>query len=62
MKRFNIECGASKTSTPDAIAMDVQGPAQNVNLRIDYISRSMLGNVPDIWDWPDEECPSSFSE
>ena len=48
MKRFDIECGASQTSTPDAIAMDVQGPAQNVNLRIDYISRSMLGNVPDI--------------
>lgn len=32
----------------DAIAMDVQGSGKNVNLRIDYISRTMLGNVPDL--------------
>jgi 7-cyano-7-deazaguanine synthase in queuosine biosynthesis len=28
--------------------MDVHGAAKNVNLRIDYISRTMLGNVPDL--------------
>ena len=28
--------------------MDVQGEAKNVNLRIDYITRTMLGNVPDL--------------
>lgn len=28
--------------------MDVHGSAKNVNLRIDYISRTMLGNVPDL--------------
>ena len=32
----------------DAIAMDVQGPASNVKLRIDYITRAMVGNVPDL--------------
>lgn len=48
MKRFLIECGASQPSSTDAIAMDVQGTAKNVNLRIDYISRTMLGNVPDL--------------
>ena len=48
MKRYLIECGASQPSAADAIAMDVQGAAKNVNLRIDYISRTMLGNVPDL--------------
>src|SRR5690606_4614115 len=28
--------------------MDVQGAAKNVNLRIDCISRTMLGNIPDL--------------
>lgn len=28
--------------------MDVHGDAKNVNLRVDYISRTMLGNVPDL--------------
>ena len=28
--------------------MDIHGAAKNVNLRIDYISRTMLGNVPDL--------------
>lgn len=48
MKRILIECGASHASGPDAIAMDVQGEARNVNLRVDYISRPMLSNVPDM--------------
>lgn len=48
MKRYLIECGVSQPSTADAIAMDVKGTAKNVNLRIDYISRTMLGNVPDL--------------
>ncbi|MBB4212715.1 7-cyano-7-deazaguanine synthase [Rhodothalassium salexigens] len=48
MKRYLIECGASQPSAADAIAMDVQGVAKNVNLRIDYISRTMLGNVPEL--------------
>lgn len=48
MRRFNIECGVSHPSAPDAIVLDVQGAAKNVNLRIDYIARRMLGNVPDL--------------
>jgi hypothetical protein len=48
VKRFLIECGVSQPSGADAIAMDVRGAAKNVNLRIDYISRTMLGNVPDL--------------
>lgn len=48
MKRFLIECGVSQPSTQEAIALDVHGPSKNVNLRIDYISRTMLGNVPDL--------------
>jgi len=48
VKRFSVECGVSQPSGADAIAMDVHGAAKNVNLRIDYISRTMLGNVPDL--------------
>lgn len=48
MKRFLIECGVPQPSCAHAIAMDVHGAAKNVNLRIDYISRTMLGNVPDL--------------
>ena len=48
MKHFQIECGVSQASAPNAIAMDVQGAARNVNLRIDYITRTMLGNMPDL--------------
>jgi hypothetical protein len=48
MKQFSIECGVSQTSVAEAIAMNVQGTSKNVNLRIDYISRTMLGNVPDL--------------
>jgi hypothetical protein len=43
-----VECGASQPSGEHAIAMNVHGEAKNVNLRIDYISRKMLGNVPDL--------------
>lgn len=28
--------------------MDVHGPGKNVKLRVDYITRAMLGNVPDL--------------
>ncbi len=48
MKRFLIECGVSRPSGSDAITLDVHGADKNVNLRIDYISRTMLGNVPDL--------------
>lgn len=48
MKRFLIECGVAQPSAENAIVLDVHGQAKNVNLRIDYISRSMLGNVPDL--------------
>ena len=48
MKQFLIECGVSQPSNAGGIAMDVGGTAKNVNLRIDYISRTMLGNVPDL--------------
>lgn len=48
MKRFGIQCGVSQPSGAHAIAMDVHGAAKNVNLRIDYITRPMLGNVPDL--------------
>ena len=48
MKRFQIACGVSQPSTSDTIAMNCQGEGKNVNLRIDYITRTMLGNVPDL--------------
>ena len=48
MKQFKIECGAAAPSQAEAIAMDVHGPGKNVNLRIDYITRTMLGNLPDL--------------
>jgi hypothetical protein len=46
VKRCLIECGVAKSA--DAIAMSVSDPGKNVNLRIDYISRPMLGNIPDL--------------
>lgn len=48
MKRFLIECGVSRSPEPDAIIMNVHGPSTNVKLRIDYISRAMLINLPDL--------------
>lgn len=48
MKKFRIECGVDAPSAPDTIAMDVHGTGKNINLRIDYISRSLLANVPDL--------------
>jgi hypothetical protein len=48
VKRFMVECGVAQPSDSNAIALDVQGVNRNVNLRIDYISRKMLGNVPDL--------------
>lgn len=48
MRHHRIECGVAQSSTPESIIMDVQGPGRNVKLRIDYITRTMLGNVPDL--------------
>jgi hypothetical protein len=48
MKQHIIECGVDAPSSEDAIAMNVHGPRRNVNLRIDYISRTMLANLPDL--------------
>ncbi len=48
MRKFKIECGGQTTGDKDAIVLDVQGDARNVNLRVDYITRGMLGNVPDL--------------
>jgi hypothetical protein len=48
VKRFDIECGVSTPSHADAIAMNVHGKGKNVNLRVDYITRTMVGNVPDL--------------
>lgn len=48
MKQHLIECGVTAASCKDAIAMNVHGPGKNVNLRIDYISRTMLSNLPDL--------------
>jgi len=48
VRRFQIECGGQTTGDKDAIVLDVHGDAKNVNLRVDYITRGMLGNVPDL--------------
>jgi hypothetical protein len=48
LNRFLIECGVSRSSDPHAIIMNVHGSSTNVRLRIDYISRAMLTNLPDL--------------
>lgn len=48
MKRCLIECGVRQASEDGALAMNVSDPGKNVNLRIDSISRSMVGNIPDL--------------
>lgn len=48
MKTFSIDCGTHEASSPDAVVMNVLGSNRNVNLRIDYISRTMLANLPEI--------------
>ena len=48
MKQHMIECGVNAPSSEGAIAVNVHGPSKNVNLRIDYISRMMLANLPDL--------------
>ena len=48
MRRFQIDCGGQTTGDKDAIVLDVQGEARNVNLRVDYITRGMLGNIPEL--------------
>jgi hypothetical protein len=48
VRKFQFECGGQTTGAEGAIVLDVQGEAKNVNLRVDYITRSMLGNVPEL--------------
>lgn len=51
MKKIDIQCGgvtAPESGADQTIHMDVHGKNANVNLRIDHISRALLGNVPDI--------------
>jgi hypothetical protein len=48
VKQYLIECGVTAASCEEAMAMNVHGPGKNVNLRIDYISRTMLANLPDL--------------
>jgi hypothetical protein len=48
VKRCLIECGVPQASEEDALAMNVSEPGKNVNLRIESISRSMVGNIPDL--------------
>jgi len=48
VKRCLIECGVPQALEADALAMNVSEPGKNVNLRIDDISRSMIGNIPDL--------------
>jgi hypothetical protein len=48
VKRCLIECGVRQASEEGALAMNVSDPGKNVNLRIDSISRSMVGNIPDL--------------
>lgn len=48
MKESRVECGVAKPSQADAIALNVHGKEKNVKLRIDYITRAMLANVPDL--------------
>ena len=48
MKQHLIECGVTAASCEEAIAMNVHGSGKNVNLRIDYISRTMLSNLPNL--------------
>lgn len=52
MKTFDFVCGGAplRTSNADgeAIRLDVQGTARNVNLRISDINRAMLSNIPEV--------------
>lgn len=51
MNRIDVLCGGAGIPSDDAdksIQMDVQGEVRNVNLKIEDISRAMVGNVPDI--------------
>jgi hypothetical protein len=46
VKQHDIECGETTASHPGAIALALNGRGKNVNLRIDYISRRMVANIP----------------
>jgi hypothetical protein len=48
VRTFTIECGLGRPAGPDAVALALAGPGKNVNLRIDYISRRMVADVPDL--------------
>lgn len=48
MKRFVVECGTSRSAVPEAIVLNIHGTDSNVKLRVDYISRTLLVNLPDL--------------
>lgn len=52
MNTFDIVCGEAPLRTlsanGEAIRLDVQGTARNVNLRISDINRAMLSNIPEV--------------
>jgi hypothetical protein len=52
MRQFEFLCGGIQPISADGnvrlVALDVQGQARNVNLRISDISRSMVSTIPDL--------------
>jgi hypothetical protein len=48
VKQFDIECGVSAPSSSNATVLALGGQTKNINLRIDYISRRMVADVPDL--------------
>lgn len=52
MRNFDFVCGGAPERTlnanGEAIRLDIQGTARNVNLRISDINRTMLSSVPDV--------------
>ncbi|QQR69209.1 MAG: 7-cyano-7-deazaguanine synthase [Alphaproteobacteria bacterium] len=51
MHEYNFICGGIKTpkdiSTGDVCCLDVQGKNKNVELKIEAISKAVMGNIPD---------------
>ena len=52
MKTYVVACGGAsarrRSAGDEVLQLDVSGASRNVNLRIDDITRAMLGNVPDV--------------
>ena len=49
--RFEFACGglAARPSTEgEHRTLDVQGPARNINLRIEDISKALVSDIPDV--------------